>query len=73
MVIILYSLMTLIKEGRCNHKAFHFLRFDLQVEVSRFPETELHGPDSESEFGRSCPGVGVALLRNQLTYRAVPP
>ena len=42
------------------------------LEVSRFPESELHGPDSESEFGRSRPGVGVAFFRNWLTYRAVP-
>ena len=36
--------------------------------MSRFPESELHGPDSESEFGRSRPGVGVAFLRNWLTF-----
>ena len=43
-----------------------------KLEVSRFPESELHGPDSKSEFGRSCPGVRVAFSRNRLTYRAVP-
>ena len=44
----------------------------LTLEVSRFPESELHGPDSESEFGRSRPGVGVTFFRNWLPYRAVP-
>ena len=43
----------------------------LPLEVSRFPESELHGPDSESEFCRSRPGVRVAFFRNRLTYRAV--
>ena len=27
----------------------------LTLEVSRFPESELHGPDCESEFGRIAP------------------
>ena len=51
--------------GRESHRLF-------ALEVSRFPDSELHGPDSESEIGRSRPGVGVAFFRNRLTYRAVP-